>query len=403
MIELDRQQPEACGPALINFLISEVTSARREAGEAHFLAASLRTEGCGIEARLREIESLLYSLGNPQFSNALSWHPTGAMLTLESGESVTQTLPLNAVSLTAIDLWFPQVILPVIEALAVEVEDAAGQVYPMRAASPDLGLETGWFRFSLPEPIAGSSRDCRVKANWLGVGKISLALGLSVPDPRFGATLDTGIVHEQTLAMRVWHSIGGVRLPPCTPVLSTGHPVSIRQSEFVTPSSLPLPQVFALPIQATDHVSTAYWENEDSVLVHPSRTGPVCAIIREVDLAGLSHISALVNVGHVRSPSLNFAIGVAPHGLVDEDGFWQRRIGPWITGLPARGWGQVHCVPVEAITGKADLLLAVSLATDVPNDLSWGLFRGFRFSRNDFAPRPHEVAVDGPIEVVDPT
>ena len=35
--------------------------------------------------------------------------------------------------------------------------------------------------------------------------------------------------------------------------------------------------------------------------------------------------------------------------------------------------------------------MAVSLATDVPNDLSWGLFRGFRFSRGDDAAAQDEA------------
>ena len=32
-------------------------------------------------------------------------------------------------------------------------------------------------------------------------------------------------------------------------------------------------------------------------------------------------------------------------------------------------------------------LLAVSLATDQPNDLSWGLFRGFRIARRNNVPQ----------------
>lgn len=386
VVELDPAQPDAGGAELIRLLIAEIATARRQLGEARAVAARLRTESVGINARLREIESLLDSLGNPQLSNALSWQPTGAMLPLESGQSVQQALPLNMVSLSAIDLWFPQVIMPMIDHLAVQVEDAAGQAYSLQAASPDMGLETGWLRFCLPEPVAGVGRDYRLRLAWSGADSISLGLGLAVPDPRFAAVLNTGETQEQTLAIRVWQSLGGVRLPPCTPTLSSGRAVSTRQAEFVAPSALPAPELFALPLLATDHVSTAFWEKEDSILVHPSRSGPACAIIRGVDLAGLSHVSALVTVGHVRAPSLNFAVGVAPHGLVDEDGFWQRRIGPWITGLPARGWGQAHCIPVEPIIGKADILLAVSLATDVPNDLSWGLFRGFRFSRGDDAP-----------------
>ncbi|WJS86019.1 DUF6212 domain-containing protein [Paracoccus sp. TOH] len=381
LIELDPRHPDAGRAEMIRLLLGEIAASHRQIGEARAVAAQLRSESIGIKTRLRDIENLLYSLGNPQLSNALSWQPTGALLALSSGQTVVQNLPINAVSLTAIDLWFPQVVLPVIAGLTLAVEDAAGLVYPLRAVSPDMGLETGWMRFCLAEPIAGIGRDCRLKLTWTGPGSITLGLGQPVPDPRFRATPDTGTAPAETLAMRAWQSLGGVRLPACTPALSSGSAASIHEAEFIAPSSLPSPELFAQPPVVTDHVSTAFWEREDAILVHPSRSGPACAIIRGVDLAGLSHVSALVTVGHVRAPSLNFAVGVAPHGLVDEDGFWQRRIGPWMTGMPAQGWGQVHCIPAEPITGKADILLAASLATDMPNDLSWGLFRGFRFSR----------------------
>ncbi len=292
---------------------------------------------------------------------------------------------MNAVGLAAIDLWFPEVVTPSIGALAVRVEDASGQVHPLQPAGPEMGLETGWMRFILPQPIPGVGRDCRLRVEWSGDSTISLGLGPAVPDQRFRACATDGPAPDETLALRVWQSIGGARLPGCAPLISAGQAVSIRDAQFVSAGALPRPELLASPLQASDHVSTAYWRKEDMILVHPSRSGPCCAIIRNVDLAGLSHVSALVTVGHDRAPHLNFCIGVAPHGLVDQDGFWQRRMGPWVTGLPARGWAQAHCIPVEPITGRADLLLAVSLAGDVPNDFSWGLFRGFRFSTGEAA------------------
>ncbi len=384
VVELDPKRP-ADAQSIIALLLGEVQTSTRQAGEARLTAARLRAENMAMESRLRDIENLLYGLGNPQFSNDLSWQPTGRMLTLAAGQSVTQTLPLNAVSLSAVDLWFPGVVMPVIAQLSVTIEDTAGQVHPLQPAGPEMGIETGWMRFALAAPIAGTGRDCRLCIRWSGAGQIALGLGLAVPDPQFRAQISEGAAPDETLALRVWKSLGGVRLPSCAPAISSGQAVHIRDAGFVPAAALPRPDLFALPMLAADHVSTAFWEKEDAILVHPSRSGPACAIVRDVDLAGLTHVSGLVTVGHVRAPSLNFAIGVAPHGAVDEDGFWQRRIGPWVTGLPARGWAQAHCIPVEPITGRADLLLAVSLAADVPNDLSWGLFRGFRFSRGDLA------------------
>lgn len=381
IVEVDPRQPEVGGAELMRLLLEEVAISYRQIGEARAIAAQLRSESIGTTTRLREIETLLYGLGTPQFSKALSWQPKGAMLTLTSGQSVEQVLPISAVSLAAIDLWFPQVVMPVIADLDVAIEDAAGQIYPLQPLNPDMGLETGWIRFGMAEPISGVARDCRVKLTWSGDSNISLGLSQAVPDPRFRATLSIGHGPDETLALCAWQSLGGVRLPACAPVFSNGRAVSIREAAFIRASDLPAPDLLAMPLLAADHVSTAFWAREDAILVHPSRSGSACAIVRGVDLTGLSHISALVNVGHARAPSLNFAIGVAPHGAVDEDGHWQRRLGPWVTGMPAQSWGQAHCLPVEPITGKADILLATSLATDVPNDFSWGLFRGFRVSR----------------------
>ena len=382
VVELDPEHPQAGGTELMRLLMDQVATSHRHIGEARAAAAQLRSEGIGIKTRLREIEALLYSLGSPQFSRALSWQPMGAMLKLTSGQSVGQALPISAVGLSAIDLWFPQVVMPEIAGLAAAVEDGAGNAYPLQPVSPDMGLETGWLRFSLAEPIVGIGRDCRLKLTWTGSGSISLGLSQPVADPRFRATLDTGGGPEETLALGAWQSVGGVRLPACAPVFSNGRAGSVREADFVRPSALPAPELFARPPMAADHVSAAFWGKEDAILVHPSRSGPACAILRDIDLAGLSHVCALVTVGHERAPSLNFAVGVAPHGMVDEDGFWQYHLGPWMTGLPPNGWGQAHCIPVEPITGKADILLATSLATDTPNDFSWGLFRGFRFARH---------------------
>lgn len=381
VFELDPGEPRTFSESVISLLLGELNSARREIGEARLAAARLRTESMGTTARLREIETLLYTLGNPQLVNALSWQPTGQMLHLGAGQSLSQFLPVNAVGLTAVDLWFPGVVMPMIDAFSVMLEDASGAIYPMQAAQPDMGLETGWLRFTLPEPVEGVGRNCKLHIEMTDDSSLTLGLSQPVPDPDFRATGAGGPLADETLALRAWQSLGGVRLPSCSPKISGSQAVSIAESKFVPASSLPAPEIFARPLQAADHVSTAHWENENAILVHPSRKGPVCAILRDIDLAGLSHVSALVTVGHARAPSLNFAIGVAPHGAVDEDGYWQRRMGPWVSGLPAQGWAQAHCIPVEPITGRADLLLAVSLAADVPNDLSWGLFRGFRVSR----------------------
>ncbi|MFT4012594.1 MAG: DUF6212 domain-containing protein [Paracoccus sp. (in: a-proteobacteria)] len=371
---------------LIDILLNRAVNSEEDAGRARLSAAILRRENGDLEENLKSVENFLYTLGNPRFMRALSWEPVGSMVTLAPGAELAQRLPVGAASVAAVDLWVPAGLREDLARLTLHLVCASGQSHDL-ARSPALaGVDAGWMRFVLPAPLPGPEQDCVLRLTWTGAQPFALGLGHAVPDPSFAARLAGTPGEERVLAVRVWKSLPGVRLPEPGLLLPDRAPVLPGDAGFISPAELPLPELFAVPPLATDHVSTAFWESEDAIMVHPSRQGAVCAVIRDVELPALAHISALVNVGHPRAPSLNFSVGVAPHGQVDEDGYWQRRMGPWVHGLPAHGWSQAHCIPVETIMGRADILLAVSLASDMPNDMSWGLFRGFRISRRDNMP-----------------
>ncbi|ADO42967.1 DUF6212 domain-containing protein [Ketogulonicigenium vulgare] len=383
VIEMDPADPISGARQLMHVMQEELTALRRQLGESRRASAQLRNETMQLNIRLRELERLLYDLGNPQFFKALAWQPTGAMAVLMPAETLTQRLPVNAVSLSSIDLWFPQTVMPVIEALSVSITDASGLTHLAEVQRPEMGIETGWLRFVLPELIEGVGRDCTLVLTWRGENPLEVGLAQPVADVRFRATSSAAQPHEHTLAVQVWHALGGVRLPTPAPLLSGRASLTTRDATFIASSALPHPSLISVPTSAKDHVTTAYWSREQVIMVHPSRQGAVCAIVRDIPFPNLTHISALINVGHPRSPSLNFAIGVAPAGAVDNDGLWHRRLGPWVTGMPAHSWGQAHCLPLEPLGETFDLLLAVSIAGDVPNDMSWGFFRGFRFATGD--------------------
>jgi hypothetical protein len=372
---------------IIEVLLAQLQASEEDAGSARLSAAILRSENQSLEENLKSVENFLYTLGNPRFMRALSWDPIGAMISLRAGGTLTQRLPTGAASIAAIDLWAPAALQEDIARLECRILCASGRSVMLATAPALAGVDAGWLRFALATPLPGPEQDCILQLRWNGAGPCVLGLGQAVPDPSFSAQTEGEDGQDHVLALRVWKSLPGVHLPEATAPGSGKNPAISRDANFIAPSELPRPELFAFPPQAGDHITTAFWENEDAILVHPSRHGPVCAMIRDVDLSSLSHISALVNVGHPRAPSLNFSVGVAPHGLVDEDGYWQRRMGPWVHGLPSHGWSQAHCIPVEPISGRADILLAVSLATDQPNDMAWGLFRGFRISRRNSGPR----------------
>lgn len=236
-------------------------------------------------------------------------------------------------------------------------------------------MGSGWVRFLLSGAVAGDARNCTLVVQNAGPAKLSVGMGMRTPDARFAAQGE-GMPGDQVIALRVWKALAGAEIPDnrAAAVIDPRWEMTAR---FLTPSSLPRPEVFALPSSAQDYVTADFWENEDAIIVHPSRIGPVCAVIRDVPLQGLRQLTAVVTVGHAQAPTMNFAIGVAPHGALGRDGYWQGCLGPWLHGLPPHGWAQVHCVPAQSIE-RADIFLATSLTQDLPNDLSWGLFRGFR-------------------------
>ena len=370
-LEFDPRNQKKLAADIIGLLLDQMNSVESDAGSARLAASILRNENNALEESLKAVEDFMYSLGNPRYMKSLSWEPVGQIARIEPRSVAEQVLPLSIACIAAVDLWLPQGTNA--QGLQAALVDAAGVSHALRPAEGGAGA--GWLRLQPDQPIGGVERDCMLRLDWKDSAPLSLGLGHAVPDQRFALRLPKGPACEQVLALRVWKGLPGVRLPA-----EVQGAALVDEAGFVSPALLPRPELFAVPPQAQDHISAAFWENEDAVMVHPSRQGPVCAIIRDVDLPSMSHISALVNVGHPRAPSLNFAVGVAPHGRVDEDGFWQRRMGPWVHGLPPHGWAQAHCIPQERIEGRADILLAASLATDGPNDMSWGLFRGFRIA-----------------------
>ncbi|WP_304617902.1 DUF6212 domain-containing protein [Paracoccus sp. (in: a-proteobacteria)] len=376
VIEVDPASPERASQNLFGLLSQRMLAAERELGEMRAASAMLRREGQSDKTRFRAIESFLYALGEPQIARILSWEPTGVIGHMTRDTVLLQRLPIDAVSITAVDLWLPDLPRNRDLGLTVAVIDANGETLEMTEAYGGQETRSGWVRYLLDAPLPGDPRNCSLMLRYTGAARLAVGMGPRVPDPRFAAKGD-GFDNDMVLALRVWKAVAGASLPDEPLVLHS--PLGDgRHARFLSAGELPEPELFAKPASATDYVTADYWENEDAIMVHPSRSGPVCAVLRDVALPRLSHITAVVTVGHPQAPNLNLAVGVAPAGLVGRDGFWQGRIGPWVHGLPALGWAQAHCVPSEPIRDRADIFLAASLAHDGPNDLSWALFRGLR-------------------------
>lgn len=375
LIEFDPKRPKLVLEQLTALLVQRLNRCETASAASRDAAALLRRENISGTTRFREIESFLHSLGNPHVSRSLSWEPQGAMAEMPADMVVVQHLPVNVVSVTAIDLWLPERLQSQNCALDVALMDSAGERHVMTEVTDTLKIGSGWVRFALPMAVAGDARNCSLVLRNLGPARLAVGLGMRMPDPRFSAQGD-GMPGDQVLALRVWKALAGAAIPD-----HRGGPLIDPHQELTASvlqaSDLPAPELFASPALAQDYVTADFWAAEDVIMVHPSRSGTVCAVIRDVPMRGLRQLTALVTTGHARSPNLNFAIGVTPHGALGRDGFWESCMGPWVHGLPAHGWAQVHCVPSTPID-RADIYLATSLAQDIPNDHSWGLFRSFR-------------------------
>ncbi|MFN3526040.1 MAG: DUF6212 domain-containing protein [Paracoccus sp. (in: a-proteobacteria)] len=375
LIEVDPGLTDELSGRVTTLLLERLSRTETEAAESRSTAAMLRRENIATTTRFREIESFLYCLGNPHVSRSLTWEPEGTICDILPETSVVQPLPLNIVSITAIDLWLPELLRNRVHSLGVSLLDSNGNRHELTETHDDLKMGSGWVRFVLGGAVAGDARNCTLVVQNNGPAKLPVGMGVRTPDPRFAAQGE-GMPGDQVLALRIWKALAGAEIPDnrAAAVIDPRWDMAAR---FLAPSSLPRPEIFAMPSSAQDYITADFWENEDAIIVHPSRIGPVCAVIRDVPLRGLRQLTAVVTVGHAQAPTMNFAIGVAPHGALGRDGYWQGCLGPWLHGLPPHGWAQVHCVPAQPIE-RADIFLATSLVQDMPNDLSWGLFRGFR-------------------------
>ncbi|TGN68016.1 hypothetical protein E4L95_02895 [Paracoccus liaowanqingii] len=375
VIEVDPDHPELLAERVTALLVERLQRSETAAAASREAAALLRRENISGAGRFREIESFLYALGNPHVAQSLNWEPSGAVAELPADGSVVQHLPLNIVSITAIDLWLPERLHVRNCEIRVSLQDSSGDEHALAEIPDEMRIGSGWVRFALPMALQGDARNCSLILRNAGPARLMVGLGMRMPDARFTAQGDT-MPGDQVLALRVWKALAGASIPERrdAPMID---PRLEMTASLLQPSALPAPEIFGMPSSATDYITADFWAAEDAIMVHPSRSGAVCAVIRDVPMRGLLQLSAVVNTGHARSPNLNFAIGVTPHRAIGRDGIWESCMGSWVHGLPANGWGQVHCVPKGPIE-RADIYLATSLAQDMPNEHSWGLFRSFR-------------------------
>lgn len=144
------------------------------------------------------------------------------------------------------------------------------------------------------------------------------------------------------------------------------------------PLDLPLPELVQDVTGFEGYCGVAFWPREDSFLLHPPRRDAICAVCRDVPVAGVVQVSASVQAAREDGPPIAFGIGLSRAGAVSAEN-WFDCTGPLVHVAPG-AWGVVTSAMNGRVYGDAcDIVLVTQVAGSLTNDNAWALFRRFSF------------------------
>lgn len=355
---------------------------RAEAAAAHERSASgrIRADLMKLQDNFSSFDAFFNQLGAPTFSCALDI-PIGGQEVVaaepmdaidpadERTFKITQALPISAHGIAGLELHVtrlpqsPDAMLTVALGLDCSVD------------VPWSDLSIGWNRLLFPRCLGGERADALISITTTLRVRDSAAFGLGPPTPlaRFHLATDGRCPPEATLAIRVWRGVPGATIPPLQRALPK--PRGREADRLLLASDCPRPELLSAPDRREDFVNTDFWAREDAIFVHGTMLGPVRAIVRNVEVSGLTGVSAIVNAAHAKSPELGFRLDVAPSGGAET--LSSDTAHSWTTLLPQQ-WGEAHAFLDRPHSGAVDLVLTVRTVNATTSNWAWGLFRGFR-------------------------
>jgi hypothetical protein len=240
------------------------------------------------------------------------WRP------LASGETLRQTLPVLASRLSYLELNFQ----PAVEAsngelrFTLRLEPSAAILTEWQI--PYTKLRAGWNGFPCP-PIIDDPNEVILECLWSAL-EGAPAIGLSEPhwDFAYGACATNSGDQVQTLAMRLWSALPGVRPPSPLPAINRG---GASDGQLVPLSPNELAEARQYEFSATvkrDYASVVYMDDCARLRVHPHCGATTIAELPGALPEGARYVSADACTIEANAKDIEYALLVVPPEFAPE-------------------------------------------------------------------------------------
>ena len=366
-------------------MISLAEGLLRDAWSMRQALSVLRQEHEEAVERFAELEQAVSNFATPKRLEKLHFQPSQSTLRLTKrvGEEtvagrVRQVLPTSLYGLAVVEIHVAARPRGDHGSLNVTLMRGYSNV-PIHAWSiPAKIVQRGWLTLRLNRAQTLREQDASIVVSWTGEGEQDgLALTLSDPNPlrEYCAIVEGGYRANAPLALRVLGMVPGMK------VVANGasQPLDVAQKDAVEE-----PLVFALasdelrcvkqlnPDAETEWKMVDFRESEMDILVHPSNDKATYAVVRNVGLAGVQSLSALVLLDHKDANAVEFGLAIVPHRPVHAAP--ENYIRHWRAAAP-QAFVEVEG-SVEGAAGlQNDLILATRMKDGLDARVAWARFK----------------------------
>lgn len=316
-----------------------------------------------------KLERFVTGLGGATRTERLSLLPSPRSITLsiESGQTLVQRLPIGSAGLSDIAILVANAPTAHDGHLQVDVRTADDNALAGAWLIPARELAPGWHRLALPSALSGDQRSVLVALSWVGPSTVELRCALRHPESRMQASVD-GRAQGLTLAIKAWTFVEGCEAPVA---VGSRLPASELPERSYVPGSM-LEQAESLNAKPEN---VEYKASDHSVLVHVLIEGVSVARIPGAAVAGTRIVSARALTRSEKAPVAEYALGVAPAAARPQTPgtppeFAPGRVTEWLTLTPMES-GRLDLVLDAPVDEPLDLYLMTRLHPSAKR-VTWG-------------------------------